>query len=353
MTKSVFLKYFDEQSFKMTHFVITMWYNYDVIKSVESVNEMAKKSKYDRVLSIYSMLDSGKKLSKQSLASDFGVNERTIQRDIDDIRAFLTNNTLNINYGKAIIFDRAKKCYRMVDKENSSFTSGELLAVCKILLESRSLVKEEMEPIIEKILSRCTDASNKKAVTDLIRNEQFHYIEPHHGKKLTDMLWTVGTAIKETRYIEIVYERLKGKEIVKRKLKPVGIMVSEFYFYLAAFIDDIDKSEHFDNPNDLSPTIYRIDRIWEIRVLDEKFYIPYKDKFEEGEFRKRVQFMYGGTLNKTVFKYCGLCVDAVLDRLPTAKIVKEEDGVYTIEAETFGKGIDMWLKSQGENITKG
>ena len=43
-------------------------------------------------------------------------------------------------------------------------------------------------------------------------------------------------------------------------------------------------------------TIYRIDWIKERKVLEEKFYIPYHSRFEEGEFRKRVQFMYGGKL---------------------------------------------------------
>lgn len=57
--------------------------------------------------------------------------------------------------------------------------------------------------------------------------------------------------------------------------------------------------------------------------------------------------MYGGKLHKMKFKYFGLDIDAVLDRLPTAQILAEEDGIYTVSAEVFGKGIDMWLKSQG------
>ena len=43
-------------------------------------------------------------------------------------------------------------------------------------------------------------------------------------------------------------------------------------------------------------------------------------------------------------------IDAVLDRLPTAEIVDEDNGIYTIIAETFGNGIDMWLRSQGKNV---
>ena len=60
--------------------------------------------------------------------------------------------------------------------------------------------------------------------------------------------------------------------------------------------------------------------------------------------------MYGGRLQKVKFKYSGTDIDAILDRLPTAKVLAEEDGVYMVEAEVFGKGIDMWLRSQGKNV---
>lgn len=309
-----------------------------------------KKSKYDRILSLYAMLMSGAVVNKSAAAIEFEVNERTIQRDIDDMRAFFFENTLGVGHGKDIIFDRGKKGYRLEDTDKELLTNSEILAVCKILLESRSLVKEEMLPIIDKLMNCCVSAENKKAVQQLIENEKFHYIEPRHGKAFVDLLWDLGEAIRRRRYIEISYERLKDKKTVQRKVKPVGIMVSEFYFYLTAFLDDLDKSEHFDNPDDLNPTIYRIDRIKGIRLTDEKFYIPYANKFEEGEFRKRIPFMYGGKLHKTRFQYSGLSIESVLDRLPTAKILSEEDGVYTIEAETFGSGIDMWLRSQGDAI---
>ena len=60
--------------------------------------------------------------------------------------------------------------------------------------------------------------------------------------------------------------------------------------------------------------------------------------------------MYGGKLQKVKFKYSGPDVDAILDRLPTAEILDEDDGIYTISAEVFGKGIYMWLRSQGDYI---
>ena len=60
--------------------------------------------------------------------------------------------------------------------------------------------------------------------------------------------------------------------------------------------------------------------------------------------------MYGGKLRRVKFEYSGYAVEAILDRLPTAKIISEENGKYIISAEVFGDGIDMWLRSQGENI---
>ena len=164
------------------------------------------------------------------------------------------------------------------------------------------------------------------------------------------MMWDIGQAIRSCNYIEVDYTRSKDKVVVKRKLKPVAIMFSEYYFYLTAFIDDENVRKYFDVINDPFPTIYRIDRIKNLCVLDEKFHIPYSSRFEEGEFRKRIQFMYGGKLQKVKFRYSGTDIDAVLDRLPTAQILAEEEGIYTVSAEVFGKGIDMWIQSQGDII---
>ena len=117
-----------------------------------------------------------------------------------------------------------------------------------------------------------------------------------------------------------------------------------------AFIRDIDRAAEFENPDDLFPTIYRVDRIQKFQITDEHFQVPYRDRFQEGEFRKRVQFMYGGKLQKIRFKYTGPSIEAVLDRLPTAEIEEQTENGWIVSAEVFGKGVDMWMRSQGEYI---
>lgn len=89
-------------------------------------------------------------------------------------------------------------------------------------------------------------------------------------------MWKLVLAIKSNNYIEINYERSKDKKIVKRKLQPLAIMFSEFYFYLAAVIDDESTKANFEIKNDTYPTIYRIDRMKAITILSDKFHIPFR-----------------------------------------------------------------------------
>ena len=56
-------------------------------------------------------------------------------------------------------------------------------------------------------------------------------------------------------------------------------MFSEYYFYVAGFIDDENTKKNFDVINDSFPTIYRVDRIQRLKVLEEKYNIPYSSRF--------------------------------------------------------------------------
>lgn len=310
-----------------------------------------KSNKIERVLGIYTKLMNGNLVCKAEEAVNYRVNERSIQRDIDDIRNYLEVDGERVGCINFVIYDRVGKGYRLEQIYKMKFSNSEVLALCKILLDSRAFTKREMTGMLDKLISCCVPKANQQLVNDLISNEAFHYVEPKHKTKFIDTMWDIGQAIRGCNYIEVDYIRMKDKAVVKRKLKPVAIMFSEYYFYLTAFIDDEEVRKDFDVINDSFPTIYRIDRIKHLRVLDEKFHIPYSSRFEEGEFRKRIQFMYGGKLRKVKFQYSGTDIDAVLDRLPTAQILSEEDGMYTLSAEVFGKGIDMWLKSQGPMVT--
>lgn len=310
---------------------------------------MIRNDKTFRILSMYDKLFNGKVLFKSEEANSFQVNEKSIQRDIEDIREYLDTQFAQTGIENRLIYDHRQNGYRLEHSERMMLSNEEVLAVAKILLDSRALTKAEMMDMLDRLVACCVPPENRKLVSALIANERYHYIELQHKKVFMDKMWQIGIAIHETRTIEITYERT-DRRIVNRKVQPLAIMFSEFYFYLAANIENIDREKEFQNAEDKFPTIYRIDRIQELKVLDEHYRIPYKDRFEEGEYRKRIQFMQTGKLQRTEFWYQGLNVEAVLDRLPTAKILKEEDGKYLVSAETFSNGIEMWLRSQGDRV---
>lgn len=312
-------------------------------------SEFSKSDKVSRILEMYTKLASGSVINKMEEAQNYGVTERSIQRDIDDIRSYFQDCTAKGGRSNDIIYDRDCKGYRIEKREGNNLSNSQMLAVCKILLESRALKKEDMNDILNKLLANCVSTTDKKMIKELISNERFNYVEPHHGQEIMETMWEIGQAIQMTKYIEIEYVKPKDKSIVKRKLKPAAIMFSEYYFYLAAFIEN---KEIKDNIDDEFPTIYRIDRIQKYKILPETFHIAYSERFQDGEFRKHIPFMYSGKLRRVRFKYFGYDVDAVLDRLPTAKIDEKasKDGEIVFVAEVYGNGIDMWLRSQGELV---
>ncbi len=311
----------------------------------------AKHSKNNRTLDIYVRLCEGHIIKKPEEALRFGVDERSIQRDIDDIRAFLADRRDETSADmRKIKYSRNKQGFFMAGQESSLMSNSEILAVSKILLESRAFSKEEIDALIRKLIAGCVPLDNMKLVSDLIANEKYHYVEVHNSGSVHEKLWELGLNIKQSKVMNIMYERrTPSLSTVKHCIVPVSILFSEYYFYLNAFILKKDSSGRYTKKYDY-PTIFRIDRIKKYKNTNDTFQISYANRFEEGEFRKRIQFMYTGELMKLRFSYTGSNVDAIMDRLPTAKIIKQTDDNYIIDAEAYGKGILMWFLSQGPSI---
>lgn len=304
----------------------------------------------DRLLYMYSRLVDGKMLYKKEEAQRFGCSLRSIQRDIEDLRSFLHEQNEATGIVQDLVYNQKLGAYQLVPPSRNLLSNEEVFATLKILLESRAFTKKELYPIIDKLIDCCIPKTEQQRVSELIGNEKLLYVEPQHKDKFLKKMWELSGAVREQQEVSITYRRTDSVQ-VQRTVQPVGIMFSEFYFYLIVFLTPKDKQKvKFEIENDPFPTIYRIDRIKGFTVTDKHFAVPYAKRFEEGEFRKRIQFMYGGHLQRLRFYFKGSCYEYILDRLPTAKVVLEDEKGTLIEAEVFGKGIDIWLKSQGELI---
>ncbi len=88
-----------------------------------------KKSKNYRVLDIYHRLCEGHTVIKSAEAITHGVDERSIQRDIDDIRDFLDEQHITKGDGREVMYDRVRKGYVMLGDEPSMMTNGEIMVM--------------------------------------------------------------------------------------------------------------------------------------------------------------------------------------------------------------------------------
>lgn len=286
-----------------------------------------------RVLDIYERFSRGDVISKEKLAQIYDVNEKSIQRDIADLNKHFSYNDTDIK--RKIEYKQQKSGYQMINRNSFKFTNSDVFAVAKIILESRAFSNNEMNRILDLLMCQVND---KDVIKKLISNEIFHYVQPKHGIDIVDFIWQISISINEKKIVKAKYRRQDG--ITKEHtLKPLGLVFNEYYFYLIA--EKADGSNNYQ-------VVFRIDRFIEYIITDNKFLVPYRDRFEEGEFHKRIQFMYTGELVKIQFNFYGNSVEAILDRLPTAKVIEECENKTVIQAEVYWDGVKRWLLSQQE-----
>ena len=300
----------------------------------ERRNDM-EREKSNRMLEIFFRALRGEKISLKKLAEEYNVSTKSISRDINSIQNFLAEHR-ELMQNAELTYSHKERAYILNSDE--FLKNKELFALVKIILGSRALNKEEILTLITK-LKKFTTIQDRKTLENLIRKEIYHYHEVKSDcKSVIDNVWKIVQAIEDKHTISITYYKMNRDE-VKHKIKPVSVLFSEYYFYLIAYKAD-DMS--------YKPIYFRIDRISSITEHREKFELEKKYDFDEGNLREKNQFMFPGDTVKIRFEFSGLSLQAILDRLPTAKVVEKNGNTSIIEAEAnHGRGIIMYLLSQG------
>lgn len=305
--------------------------------------EMKDETKTDRILWLYDALRKGQAVDRAAWADEHGVCERSVTRDLNTIQKYLDRKSEEAGEEKGSIGRSGIGKYVIRGATGGFLKEGELLGICKILLESRAFKKEEIQSLLDRLLDSVMSEDGKKQIQEYIANELYNYRDPVHKSYDAEQLWLAAQAVRAHHILTFSYRKIGGEKASPHRVRPVGILFSEFYFYLMGSSDGPDDKIH-------EPRTYRLDRMSELCDTGESFSVPYSERFKEGEFKNRVQFMYSGERTCITFRYFGPSVEAVLDRLPTAEIVEETAEYKTLRAEAMGDGILMWLLSQGSMI---
>lgn len=298
-------------------------------------DEVSKELKIGRVLELFFRAMKGESLSVQQLSYEYNVSTRSITRDINSLKNFLAEHRDFFDHAE-LEYSSTDHCYTL--KMEHFLTNKELLSIAKVLIGSRAFSNQDLLELIKK-LKKNTTAADREKLEHLIRKELYHYNEIGYDcQSVIDNIWKLTDCIENKKVITITYYKMDRSQ-VKRKIKPVSIMFSEYYFYLIAYRCDAKDSN--------IPVYFRIDRIIDLTIHRDTFSLAKEQNVDEGLLRQKSQFMWPGPDRRIRFEFTGPSVQAILDRIPTAKVVDRQDGKYIIEAEVFGTGIKMFLLSQG------
>ena len=288
----------------------------------------------ERLLTIFLRLQAGKKLSKARLSTEFGVDPKSIQRDISRLKGILEENP---NLGLEIIFDTSDNTYRLIGK--TTFNKKDILIISKILLENRALNKSELNSLLEGLLSLLS-IEEKKEVNAIISSERLNYKSLTNDRDRIDTIWFLSEAIRREQTLEIEY-KAPLKDAKNHIVFPVSLYYDAHYFYLVAY--------HLRHEN---YTTFRIDRIENLSESHaKKPGISYGRKYRDGDVRNQKVDAFEGRKIKVKLRYRGI-PEIVLDQFPNHEILSEEKGNMIFQIETQDTpGLKRWILGQVEEIT--
>lgn len=291
--------------------------------------------KIGRVLDIFYRILKGEDISVSRIASEYDVSNKSISRDINEIKNFLADNRELVGNSE-LQYNYQSRTYHLVD--DHFLSNKELVTIVKILIGSRSLNKMELLNIISK-LRTYTTSQDRKMLEVMIQKDIYHYREVHHDCiSLIENIWQLVRIIDKQQEITITYYK-QNRNKVERRLKPIDLVFSEYYFYLVAYKE-----------NGASPYYFRVDRIIKIIEHRKNFKIDEVFYFDVGPLTEKIQYMYPGIYRRIKFEFNGSSLQAILDRIPTAKVINVEGDRKIIEAYIYSDGIKMFLLSQGRYV---
>ena len=202
--------------------------------------------KYFRVLNILNKLNEGP-VRVAELAAEFGVSERSIQRDLERIN--MTGFHLDTPQKGTYAFAGgvSLKSYNL---------SSEQLSVLVLMREMAGGLGGAIKDAFDKVFERATAAS--------AADSPFYAVGPRALNPLTRKFYEdIVFAIERNKKLKVRYVSAAGEK--ERVLCPVKILASESFFYMMASVDGGRAGEF---PK------FRVDRIKKLDILPEEFSPP-------------------------------------------------------------------------------
>ena len=290
--------------------------------------------KITRLLLLYSKLIQGEKVNKLSFCMETDSLPRTFDRDIEDVRLYLSELFCN----EEVIYDRQENVYYFAGFQRKALETMEYLFIERVLLDTGVLRTDEMDGLLTHL------ASNAEGVGKMAFREKEcikQYDEPLHKKAILKMHGDLATIITNKSIIKINYIKMSG-EVVEREIIPCTIKYDLGYLYLIAFLQTSNKQY---------PAYYRLDRVYSFSVvrsqrMDEiQRVAEYMERYSKG-----ITEMYGGEFIEVLLSCKKEFYPYIYDKFRNSNIVQDKDDIVNVKLNAFEDGFIKWIMSQPTDL---
>lgn len=182
--------------------------------------------KNTRILILYHLLKKGIHVEKETFIVEHGINGRTFDRDIQDLRLFLSE----IFSYEEILYDRTTRSYYLGGAYDVAYMDKtEAIMLMKVLLDSKVFRKDEMEGLMDSVLS-VMSKPDKEFLLSIFRNECNEY-KSEEKKAIIKITRDLFFTMHDGNDIEVEFW-LAENQASKMGITPIKIDILASAFYL-------------------------------------------------------------------------------------------------------------------------
>lgn len=187
---------------------------------------MAGIDKVTRILMMYTKLLEGKKIYKKSFCADTGINRRTFDRDIEDIRLFFSESYI----GYDLIYDRLDESYHLENYQQQTPLSPMEVSFFMALMKSNQILRrDEYTELVSNMIHTCV-WNKQDILMEIYSKEINEYPKELKKEALLKMQWDLQQCISERDIIRVMLPEKSQKVI-----SPLTLWITDRELYLIGY----------------------------------------------------------------------------------------------------------------------
>lgn len=292
--------------------------------------------KLTRVLLLFSKLMRGEKVNKLNFCLETGCLPRTFDRDIEDIRLYLSE----FFNADELLYSRQDKIYYFSGIQRQLLEMMEYLFIERMLLDTSVLRQDEMSILLKHLAA---NTAISQSVSRYEEKSMEVYRSPLHNKAILKIHGDLITIIRQNEVIKITYIKATS-DFVEKQLLPCEIKYDLGYLYLVAIICDSDKKY---------PAYYRLDRIYSFSIVRKKkpSEVQQVNDYLKNYSNGLIQ-MYGGTYEEITLLVKANFYPYIYDKFQNVVILEGNESDLTVKITAFTDGFVKWIISQSPDAIK-